>query len=261
MLLLQSFALVSKLGFDEFAVETGDIAQRHILGALCGTCACVGAVAEAEFVHLLDHSAGTTLAFYLTLGEEGKLAHLGRNEEHCRTILAGSHASSAADAGGRVHGHVGNLLRDGGCVGVGGTTAVERHIAAGLLDFIECVAVYHKVADHGESGRAPGLDGDGVAIVEFTHMELTGGDSLYGSVGMTVDVEGAHAADTFAAVAVKHHRLLSFLHELLIEHVEHFKEAASGGDIVEVVVYETALLFGASLAPDLEVYAYCMFHF
>ena len=144
--------LFGELGDDEFAVEAGDVAQGDVLGTFGGAGTGVGTVAEAEFVHLLDHGARTTATFYLTLGQEGKLADLGRDEEHGRAVLAGSDAGAAADAGGRVHGHVGDLFRDGGVVGVGRTTAVERHVAAGLLDFIEGVAVDDEVADHGEGG-------------------------------------------------------------------------------------------------------------
>ncbi len=59
-------------------------------------------------------------------------------------------------------------------------------------------------------------------------MELAGGDSLNGAVGVSVDVERTHAADTFATVAVKNYGLFVAVNELLVEHVEHFKERASG---------------------------------
>ena len=42
---------------------------------------------------------------------------------------------------------------------------------------------------------------------------------------ITVDVERAHTADSLAAVVVEHYRLLALLHKLLVEHVEHLKEA------------------------------------
>ena len=69
--------LFGEFGVDEFAVEAGDVAQGDVLGAFGCTCTGVGAVAEAEFVHFLNHGASTTFAFNLTLGQESELAHFG----------------------------------------------------------------------------------------------------------------------------------------------------------------------------------------
>jgi len=55
-------------------------------------------------------------------------------------------------------------------------------------------------------------------------MELAGGNALHGAVGMAVDIERAHAADTLAAVVVEHHGFLALVDELLVEHIEHFQE-------------------------------------
>ncbi len=59
--------LFRELGVDELAVETGDVAQRYVLGALGGAGTGVGAVAETEFVHLAHHGACTAFALYLSL--------------------------------------------------------------------------------------------------------------------------------------------------------------------------------------------------
>ena len=253
--------LFGALGCDVFAVESGDIAQRNVLGAFGGAGSCVGAVAEAEFVHLAYHGAGAALALYLALGQECELAYLGRYEEHCRAVLAGCHAGAAADTCGGVHGNVGHFLADGEAICVLSAAAVERHVAAGLLDFIECVAVYHKVANHGERGRAPRLDCDGVAVVELAHVELAGSDALNGTVGVSVDVERAHTADAFAAVAVEYYGFFAFLNELLVEHIEHFEEAAACRNVVEVVVDELSFLLGTTLTPNFQIYADCIFHY
>ena len=77
---------------------------------------------------------------------------------------------------------------------------------------------------------------------------------------MAVDVEGAHAADAFAAVGVEHNGFLAFLHELLVEHVEHFEEGGAGGYVVNAIFDELTRLFGPTLTPNFEVYANCMFH-
>ena len=52
--------LVCHLGLDHLAVEAGDVGDGLVLGAdsLAGTS--VGAVAEAEFVHLGNHVLHTT---------------------------------------------------------------------------------------------------------------------------------------------------------------------------------------------------------
>ena len=253
--------LFGELGVEEFAVEACDVAQRNVLGTFGGAGTGVGAVAEAEFVHLGYHGACATFAFNLALGQECELAYLGRYEEHGRAVLAGSHAGAAADAGGGVHGHVGHFLGDGCGVGIGSAAAVERYIAAGLLDFIESGAVDHEVADNGESGRTPGFDGDFLTVVEFAHVELAGCDALNGTVGVSVDIERAHAADALAAVGVEDYGFFTLFDESLVEHVEHFEERAAGGYIVEVVFDELSFLFGTTLTPNFEVYTYSCFHF
>ncbi len=91
-------------------------------------------------------------------------------------------------------------------------------------------------------------------------MELACGDALHGTVGVTVDVERAHAADAFAAVAVEYDGLFVLFDELLIEHVEHFEKAAVGRNVIEVIVDEPAFFFGTALTPNFQIYADCFFH-
>ena len=83
---------------------------------------------------------------------------------------------------------------------------------------------------------------------------------LHGTVGMAVDVERAHAADAFAAVVVEHYGFFALFNQLLVEHVEHFEEAAPGRHVVELVVDELSFLFWTTLTPNFQVYTYCMFH-
>jgi len=91
-------------------------------------------------------------------------------------------------------------------------------------------------------------------------MELARGDSLYRAVGMAVYIEGAHSADALAAVVVEHNGFFPLVDELLVEHVEHFKERAAGGDVLYAVFDELARFFGTTLTPNLQVYIDCMFH-
>ena len=211
-------------------------------------------------VQLPKPSAGATGTLHLTLGKEGKLAHLGADKQHCRAIFAGCHAGAATDAGSRVHSLVGDLLRDRQIVGIGSTAAVEAYIAAGLLDLVEGVAVHHQVAHYGEGCRAPGLDSDLLLVVEFAHVELAGGDTLHRAVGMAVDIQRAHAADTLAAVVVEHYRLLTLVYQLLIEHVKHLQERAAGRHVFYAIFDELARLFRTTLTPNLQVYIDCRFH-
>lgn len=95
-------ALFGKLGVEVLPVEAGNVAQGDVLGTFGGAGTGVGAVAEAELVHLGHHGAGATLALYLALGQQSELADLGRDKEHCRAVFAGCHAGAATDAGGAV---------------------------------------------------------------------------------------------------------------------------------------------------------------
>lgn len=187
--LIDCKGLVFEFSLDKFAVQTRDVAQGDILGAFGSAGACIGAVSEAKLIHLLNHSACATCAFNLTLGQQSELANFRADKQHGRAVLASCHTCAATDTGSRVHSYVGNLFRDWEGVGVLSAAAVERNVAAGLLDFVERVTVNRQVTDYGERSRTPRLDGDSVAVVELTHMELAGGDTLHRPVGMTVDVE------------------------------------------------------------------------
>ena len=74
--------LVGELGLDHLAVQAGDVGDGLVLRAdgLAGTG--VGAVAEAEFVHLGNHVLHTALGLYATLWEQGELRHLRADEQH-----------------------------------------------------------------------------------------------------------------------------------------------------------------------------------
>ncbi len=69
--------LFSDFGFEILAVETGDVAQRDVLGTFGSTSTGVCTVTEAEFIHFADHGACTASTFNLTLGQESELADFG----------------------------------------------------------------------------------------------------------------------------------------------------------------------------------------
>ena len=68
--------LVGQLSLEVIAVKTSDVADAYALGALGLAGTGVGAVTEAELVHLGEHSLGAACSLYLTLRKEGELAHL-----------------------------------------------------------------------------------------------------------------------------------------------------------------------------------------
>ena len=82
-------------------------------------------------------------------------------------------------------------------------------------------------------------------------MQLAGGH-LLAAVRHAVDGEGAHTADTFAAVVVEHDGFLAFVHEFLVHDVEHFKERSLIRDVLSLVGFNAALSLSILLAPDLE---------
>ena len=80
----------------------------------------------------------------------------------------------------------------------------------------------YRLEDTGDDiGLEEYINGDGVAIVETAHVELARSGSDGRSVGVAIDIERAHAADTLAAVVVEVNGLLAFLHQLFVEDVEH----------------------------------------
>ena len=53
LLIVYETCLVAELGTYKVAVEAGYMGQADLLGTFSGAGTCVGAVTEAEFVHLL----------------------------------------------------------------------------------------------------------------------------------------------------------------------------------------------------------------
>ena len=71
-------------------------------------------------------------------------------------------------------------------------------------------------------------------------------------MGTAIDVEAAHAADTFTAVVVETDGMgYAVVDELLIEDVEHLKERAFRRYVVEMIYLEMAFGEGVFLTPDM----------
>jgi hypothetical protein len=81
-------------------------------------------------------------------------------------------------------------------------------------------AIHAQVADDGERLRAERLDEDGVAVLEFPHVELAR-RGLARAVRDAVDRERAGAADALAAVVIKGDGLVALAREFVVHDVEH----------------------------------------
>ncbi len=187
---VEELILVGELCLDQLAVEAGDVGDGLVLRADGLASTGVGAVAEAELVHLGNHVLHAAGSLHATLGKKGELRDLRRYEEHGRAVLTSCDTGATADAAGAVHSLVGILLGDEDGIGVLSLTSADGGVAASLDDLVESTAVHHAVLDDREGSRAPRLDGDDVAIVEAAHVELAGGGSTLGlAVRCAVDVE------------------------------------------------------------------------
>ena len=180
------------------------------------------------------------------------MADFGADEQHGTGVLASRHAGTAANAGCRIHGHGGLGFWTGNRVGIGYTTRGGTDVTTRLDDLVEGGAVHHQVADDREGLGTPGLDPDVVAILEFPHVELAGGDAVIVAMRTTVDIKPAHAADAFATVVVEAHGMRNaVVDESLVQDVEHLKEATIRRDVVDGVGLEMALGTGVLLAPNM----------
>ena len=101
------------------------------------------------------------------------------------------------------------------------------------------------------TGNAAERQGDRRAVLELAHVDLAGRGALAGTVGLSVDVQRAHAADTLAAVVVEGHRLLALVDEIVVQDVEHFEERGVGRNVLHLVALESAFGFSVLLTPYL----------
>ena len=142
--------LVGEFSLDHLAIQTSDIGDGLVLRADGLAGASVGAVTEAELVHLGDHVLHTTGSLYAALRKQGELANLRQYEEHSRTVLTCSDASATTDARSTVHSLVSILLRNQDSISVLSLTSADSGLTTGLDNLIEGTAVDHTVLDHGE---------------------------------------------------------------------------------------------------------------
>ena len=180
------------------------------------------------------------------------MANLGADKQHGAGIFAGRYTGAAADARCCVHGHVGFVFRDGNSIGVGDTTRGGADVAACLDDLVEGGAVHHEVADNREGLGTPRFNPNVVAILEFPHVKLAGGDAIVVAMWTTIDIKSAHATDALAAVVVEAYGMrYVVIDEPLVQDVEHLEKGTVRRDVVDRVGLEMALGTGVLLTPNM----------
>src|SRR5438270_2411550 len=115
---LRHEAAVLDLRLAVVAVHVGDEVEADLLRTRRVALAVVRARAEPA-LHLLHHALDARPPLGLTLRQHVEVGDLGRREQLGRRVRARRHARAALDAGGGVHGQVGDRLRDEDEVGVG----------------------------------------------------------------------------------------------------------------------------------------------
>src|SRR5581483_8732569 len=162
-----------------------------------------GTIAETFRIHLFDHGQRAAILLGLALREQVEMRSLGGDKKHGRGILAHRDAGAASNASGRIHRAVGNRFPNRQRIAVRGSPGVDRNESARLDDTIEGVAVSDQVFDNREGFGAPGLNRDGLAILEMAHVQLTGGRSLMSAMRNPVNNQGTHPANPLAAIRIK----------------------------------------------------------
>ena len=244
-----------------FAVHLGDVIHSDTFRAGGLAFVKIRAVAESFLVHLGNHGENTLLRFDLALRQVGEMADLRRNKEHRGRVLAGGDTGTTADAGGRVEGAVGISLgnRDRGSFRSG--TGVHRNETTGSDNAVESGTVHGAVTDNRECGGAPRFDHDGIAILELAHVKLAGSYRMVRTVRHSVDDQGTHSANSFAAVVIKGKAFLSLLHFAIVHDVEHFQERHIRGNAVDIDRFELAFGLGVLLTPNLESQMHIVAHY
>ena len=233
------------------AVELGDIVHGDTLRASRLALVLVGAVAEAEGIHLTHHSEHTLVLLRVALGQQIEVRRLGGGEEHGGAVLAAGHASAATNARGGIESGIRRLLAHGHIVGVRRSPGTDIHKAAGGDNLVQRRAIDNEVAQQWEGFGTEGLNPDRIAVLELAHVQLAG-RHLLAAVGHTVDGERTHAADALAAVVIEVDGFLAFVDKLLIHNIEHLEERSFVRDVLRLVGFNAALGLSVLLPPDLE---------
>ena len=85
------------------------------------------------------------------------------------------------------------------------------------------------------------------------HVQLASRRFGLGPVGFAIDHHGAHAANAFATIVIKRDRFVALGRELFVKAVDHFQKRHVGRDVVQFVLFHSALVFTRALTPDIEM--------
>ena len=85
--IVPALLLIFELRGEELAVQARDVRDRNRLGALGLAGARVGAVAEAQLVHLGDHRLGAACTLHTALRQFGERRYAGGDEELLETEI------------------------------------------------------------------------------------------------------------------------------------------------------------------------------
>ena len=180
------------------------------------------------------------------------MAHLGPYKQHGAGVLASSYASSATNAGSRIHGHICLVFRNRDRVGIGHAACGGADVTSRLDNLVKGRAVHNQITNDGESLSAPWLNPNILAILEFSHVELTGGDAIVVAVRSAINIESAHATDALPTVVVETDGMSNMVvDEPLIQDVKHLKKRAVRRDIINGIGLEMAFGSGVLLTPDM----------
>ena len=149
----------------------------------------VGAVTEAQLVHLCNHCLCAALGLGTTLRQQSQGTHTGCHKQHCGAVLTGSDTCTAANACGGIHAFLCLVVRDKDIVCILGRSGTDGDESAGLKNLVECRPVYYQVLDYRESGAAPRFYRNGCAVFEVTHEKLAGGYMVVRAMGAAVYVK------------------------------------------------------------------------
>jgi hypothetical protein len=181
------------------------------------------------------------------------MSELGADEQMRRRVLAGGDARAAADARGGVHRLLGHVFGNQDRVAVLRAADVDGAVAARGDDAIESAPIDDEILHDGEGLRPPRLDGDGVAVLEPAHVELTDRGAAIGSVRHAVDDEAAHPANAFATVGVERDGVLALFRQPFVDDVEHFEKRHVGRHVLRGVIDQASGGGGTALPPDSQI--------
>src|SRR5437588_47750 len=123
------------------------------------------------------------------------MRNLGGDEQHCGSIFAGGHASTATNTRRRVHGTFRIQLWHRYGIAVGSAARVDRDKATGFNNSIEGTPVGNEIFNYRKSPGPPWLDCNRFAVPKMAHMKLAGRRAAATAMRNTVDHQRAHAAN------------------------------------------------------------------